>query len=81
MIDRSRKGEAIDTTDDATIITVTAASDHRCGVNSRPIRRRDTCRAWAFSCAVLRRPARAAWGWASATGGCSSPSDAEVTSW
>ena len=52
MTARSRNGDAMATTDDATMIAVTTASEHWWGVKSRPMRRSDTSRAWAFSAAV-----------------------------
>ena len=52
MTARSRKGEAIATTDDTMINAVTTATDHRCGANRRAIRRSETSRACAFSTAV-----------------------------
>jgi hypothetical protein len=59
MTARSRNGEAIATTDDRTMMAVTVAMDHRCGMNSRAIRRRDTSRACALSAAVtVCRPGR-----------------------
>jgi hypothetical protein len=55
MIARSRNGEAIATTEDATMIATTTASGRRCGVNSRPMRGSETSRACAFSAAVTVR--------------------------
>jgi hypothetical protein len=52
MTARSRNGEAIATTEDAAIVAVTTTSVRRCGWKSRPMRRSETSRAWAFSAAV-----------------------------
>src|ERR1700733_6196823 len=52
MTARSRNGEATPTTEDAAMMAVTMASCQRYGGNSRPMRRKDTSRACAFSAAV-----------------------------
>ena len=52
MTARSRNGEASPTREDAAMIAVTMASCQRYGLNSCPIRRRDTSRACVFSAAV-----------------------------
>ena len=63
---RSRKGEAIATIDDTTMIAVTTANCPRYAVNSRPIRRSETARAWDFSAALTVRgapPRPSRWVW------------------
>ena len=49
---RSRNGEAMPSTDEATMIAVTPAMARRWGTNSAPMRRRETPRACAFSAGV-----------------------------
>ena len=56
MTARSRNGEAMASTDETTMIAVTPAIGQRWGTKSRPMRRRDTPRAWLFSAGVTERP-------------------------
>ena len=55
MMARSRNGEAMPSTDEATMIAVTLAIARRWGRKRRPMRRSDTLRAWAFSAGVTVR--------------------------
>ena len=58
MTARSRKGDAIATMDDATMIATTTASWRAYGSNSAPIRRSETSRACCFSAADTLRACR-----------------------
>jgi hypothetical protein len=58
MTARSRNGDASPTMEEATMMAVTTASGQRWGMNSRPMRRSDTSRAWARSAAVTVRDPR-----------------------